>query len=177
MSQVEFALDVNKSDRNFNGRVIACFGVNYLIESEQGDHLNCIARQNLGNIVVGDRIVWQTVDNQNGVITALLPRDSILERPNFQGNTKPVAANVDQIFIVNSPVPAMQSQLIDRYLVAVELTGIKAVIVVNKIDLLDQEAFTQLKSALLYYQTIGYDLLFITAKTRKGVKILEQKLG
>jgi len=172
----ELSLTTSNEVKEHNGRVIACFGVNYLIENDERKHIQCIARQNLGGIVVGDNIVWQNIDEKNGVISAVLPRSTLLERPNFHGNTKLVAANINQIFIVNSPVPALQTPLIDRYLVAVELTGIPAVIVVNKIDLLNPNEFEKLQSKLEYYQTIGYELLFITSKTRKGMKALEDKL-
>ena len=181
ISNSELDINTAASSESHNGRVIACFGVNYLIESEQGEHINCIARQNLGNIVVGDQCVWQVVDQQNGVITALLPRLSILERPNFHGNTKPVAANVDQIFIVCSPIPALQTQLIDRYLVAVELTGIKAVIVVNKTDLLDKaiekggvkHCYQYLMLVLNLFMWINIDLLnILILKLTDGPKFL-----
>jgi len=160
-----------------NGRVIAGFGVRYLIEDENQQRVQCIARQNLGSIVVGDNIIWQSVDEHDGVISAVLPRKSLLERPNFHGNTKPVAANIDQILIVNSPIPALQTALIDRYLVAVEMTGIKPVIVINKIDLLSADQLQTMQSELQHYSEIGYELLFVTTKTRKGLHLLESVLS
>ena len=175
-SAAEDSLPTNEEGNELNGRVIACYGVNLLVESTEGKHIQCIARQNLGGIVVGDNIVWQAIDEDNGVITAVLPRSTVLERPNYHGNTKLVAANINQIFIVNSPVPALQTPLIDRYLVAVELTGIAATIVVNKIDLLNPNEFEKLQSKLEYYKTIGYELMFITSTSRKGMKVLEDKL-
>jgi len=171
-SQLEAASDHDEH----HGNVIACYGVNYLVVTHEKKHIQCMARQNLGTIIVGDKIIWQAIDENSGVITAVLPRKTLLERPNFHGNTKPVAANIDQIFIVNSPVPALQTPLIDRYLVAVELTGITPIIVVNKIDLLNSEKLQALQNKLEYYSTIGYELLYITSTSRKGMKALEDKL-
>lgn len=156
-----------------NGQVIACFGVNYLIESSHEQQVACQARQNLGSIVVGDNIIWQRIDDNAGVITAINPRNSVLERPNYHGNTKPVAANIDQMIIVCSPIPALQTSLIDRYLVAVEINGIPPLIAVNKIDLLDKEALNDIKLIMQNYEAINYDVLYYSTKNQKGMRQLE----
>ncbi len=158
------------------GQVIACFGVNYLVENRQAVQVTCMARQNLGKIVVGDEVIWQEIDPGNGIITATQTRKSLLERPNFQGNTRPVAANIDQMVIVCSPIPALQTRLIDRYLVAVELNNIPPLIAVNKIDLLDEAAFKAIKKSLQHYETIGYQVLYFSSKTQHGMSQLESVL-
>ncbi len=159
-----------------SGRVIAGYGSRLIVEDHELQPVACSSRQNLGTIIVGDRVIWQRIDDRHGVITAVLPRESFLERPNFHGNTKPVAANIQQIFIMCSPVPAMQTALIDRYLVAVELAEIKPVIVVNKIDLLSDEELKQLKRKMQRYSDINYEVLYVSSNTHNGLKILEQRL-
>ena len=129
-----------------------------------------------GSIVVGDEIIWQRIDSENGVITAVNPRKTVLERPNYHGNTKTVAANIDQIIIVSSPVPQLQTSLIDRYLVAVEINDIKPVIAINKIDLLSPEKLQELQEQLRPYEEIGYEVIYFSTKTHKGMKQLETHL-
>lgn len=158
------------------GRVIASFGVSFIIEDGKRERITCLSRQNLGSIVVGDNIIWQRIDDNNGVITAINPRESLLERPNYHGNTKAVASNIDQMIIVCSPIPQLQTSLIDRYLVAVELNNIKPLIAINKVDLLNKEALNKLKSQLEQYQDIDYDLLYFSTKNQKGMSQLESVL-
>ena len=47
-----------------------------------------------------------------------------------------MAANIDQLVIVTALEPAPQPELLDRYLVATEVAGIPPLIVINKVDLL-----------------------------------------
>jgi len=158
------------------GLVIAGYGAQLIIEDQKGQQIPCTWRQNLGTIVVGDQVIWQRIDDSHGVISAILSRKSLLERPNFHGKTKPVAANIHQMFIVCSPIPALQFALIDRYLVAVELADIKPVIVVNKIDLLSKEELNQLKQEMQRYSDIEYEVLYVSSNTRNGLKSLESAL-
>lgn len=158
------------------GLVVAGYGSRLIIEDDKKQTISCSSRQNLGAIIVGDQVIWQRIDDKHGVISAILPRQSFLERPNFHGNTKPVAANIQQIFIMCCPVPAMQTALIDRYLVAVELAKIKPIIVVNKIDLLSKDELDKLKQKMRRYSEIGYDVLYVSSNTRNGLKSLEVAL-
>jgi ribosome biogenesis GTPase len=70
----------------------------------------------------------------------------------------------------------MQTALIDRYLVAVELADIKPIIVVNKTDLLSKDELIQLKQKMLRYSNIEYEVLFVSSNTRNGLKVLEERL-
>ena len=70
-------------------------------------------------------------------IVGVEPRTALLERRVPEGRgTRPVAANVDQVFVVTATVdPAPIPQLIDRLLVVAEANEIPAAVVVNKVDL------------------------------------------
>ena len=81
------------------GLVIAHYGTQVAVESSPGEGQRCHLRANLDGLVTGDRVVWCQGDSL-GVVVAQLPRDSVLSRPDSQGNLKPVAANIDQILVV-----------------------------------------------------------------------------
>ena len=49
-----------------------------------------------------------------------------------------MAANIDQLVIVTALEPEPQPEMLDRYLVAAEITNISPIIVINKVDLLRQ---------------------------------------
>lgn len=100
-----------------------------------------------------------------GVVTALQPRRTLLVRPDPYGKLKPVAANIDRILLVVSPYPEPSALLIDRYLVACELTGIRPVILMNKADLITAENAAAIDALLAPYEAIGYETRRISAST------------
>lgn len=161
-----------------DGRIISHFGVKVLVESTSGAHFTCNVRQNLGSLVVGDEVIWQAQTNiaNEGIVIAAKPRRNLLERPLFHGEIKPVAANIDQILIIASPVPALQPELLDRYLVNTEIAGIQPIIVFNKMDLLDAETRQQIDTWQSIYQSIGYQTLRISTALRAGVDELRTVL-
>jgi len=166
------------------GVVVSHFGATLDIENAKDQRLiRCALRQNIGTIVCGDKVVWQRLSNIaldaqiQGVITALEKRTSLLARPDFSGQIKPVAANIDQLFIVTSPVPELNEGLIDRYLVAAELSHIKPVLVVNKIDTLSTEERALLEQRVKVYQDINYQILYTSAKNQHGMNSLLQQLA
>jgi ribosome biogenesis GTPase len=54
-----------------------------------------------------------------------------------------------------APIPEPSEYLVDQYLVAAELMGIKATIAFNKVDLLSTEMFEQFRVRLARYVDIG----------------------
>lgn len=121
------------------GLVVARHGATVEIEDEnQKIHL-CNIRQNIYSLVPGDKVIWRPADNNTGIVTAQLPRTTVLNRPDFHGHPKPIAANVSQMIIVFAPKPEPSSDLINKYLVAAELLQVKPVIVLNKTDLLSKQ--------------------------------------
>ena len=89
-------------------------------------------------MVVGDRVRLEPEPTGEvyGVV-GVEPRTTLLERRVPEGRgTRPVAANIDEVFVVTATVdPAPIPQLIDRLLVVAEANSIPAAVVVNKIEL------------------------------------------
>ena len=73
------------------------------------------------------------------VITAILPRQTLLERAHgLDGPRRPIVANADLLMIVESlHSPPPRPTLIDRYLVAGHVGQLTPVIVLTKSDLAD----------------------------------------
>lgn len=142
------------------GLIVAHFGTQVAVENSAGKSFRCHMRANLEGLVTGDRVIWCEGES-TGVVVAQKERDSVLLRPDPYGKLKPVAANIDQIFIVIAPYPEPHAKLIDRYLVASETVGIEPIIVLNKTDLLAQDpAQAQMMEALLeIYPGLGYRIL------------------
>jgi len=158
------------------GRIITRYGASVDLEDNEGKIHRCLLRQNLPPLVCGDRVIWQQASTGNGVVVAMEPRKTLLERPNADGQLKPVAANIDQILVVAAPLPALDLGLIDRYLVAAELTGIPPVLLINKIDLLDDELLDWMRERVAVYSEIGYPVLFASTYQEQGLEALKKRL-
>lgn len=146
------------------GVIVAHYGTQVAVESSPGNSLRCHIRANLEGLVTGDRVIWCAGDPV-GVVVAQLDRDSVLSRPDSSGNLKPVAANIDQIIIVVAPYPEPHANLIDRYLVAAETVATEPVILLNKIDLLQDDAALQadMDDLLAIYCELNYRVLYTSA--------------
>lgn len=168
-SGIEKNLEGGELGPEQSGRVITRYGVHADIEDEQRVQHRCLLRQNLPPLVCGDRVVWQAGKDHTGVVVAVEERDSLLERPDADNQLKPVAANINQIMVVAAPLPALDSDLINRYLVAAEITHIPPVLVINKIDLLDSRSLQKLKARLKVYEDIGYTLIYASVKQEHGL--------
>jgi len=155
------------------GRIIAHYGVQLLVEALDaplaGQRFRCHRRANIEQLVTGDRVIWQpAAEGQTGVISALLPRDSVLVRPDPYGKLKPVAANIDRILLIIAPEPTPSAELIDRYLIACETTGIRPVIVLNKADLLTPDNTRALAALLESFAALGYETRTLSAHGELG---------
>ncbi|KGJ95364.1 small ribosomal subunit biogenesis GTPase RsgA [Colwellia psychrerythraea] len=167
-----------------HGVIISRFGQHADVENEHGEIFRCNLRRSIGSLVCGDKVLWrlgkETQHSITGIIEAVHERDSVLSRPDVYDGVKPIAANISQILIVSSVLPVFNSDIIDRYLVAAEQTGITPVIVLNKTDLLssitsdEQEKIAQ---QLKIYQDIGYQVLYASSKSRDGISELKTQLS
>lgn len=148
------------SGQTAEGWVVAGFGRQYEVELKSGELILCVSRGKKGGIACGDRVTVKQTGSGQGVIEAILPRASLLYRSD-PFRTKILAANVTQIMIVVAAVPSFYEDLINRCLVAAEVTHIAAMIVLNKCDL--GEETRQALQQLQLYQDLGYPILPLSA--------------
>lgn len=174
--RAEAALSQSAEELTLPGRVITRHGQNLVVEAESGGLYHCLFRQNLGEVVCGDRVVWQPAADNEGVVVALQPRDTVLSRPDYSGRNKPLAANITQVVIVLAPRPEPTGYLTDQYLVAAELIGISALITLNKSDLLEGSQKKAFRDQFAHYESIGYPLIQVSAKCEHGLDPLVEKL-
>jgi ribosome biogenesis GTPase len=151
------------------GRVIAHHGQTVIVEAGDGQLRRCAARQNLGRLACGDQIVWQASGTGDGVVVAVGERRSLLTRPDYNGQPRPVAANLDTVVVVLAPAPEPSEYLIDRYLIAIAAIDVQGLLVLNKLDLLDAPARAALIERLEPYRRIGYPLLLTSSHTAHGL--------
>jgi len=124
------------------------------------------AKRDTTRVVVGDRVRLEpAADAGLHAIVGVEARTALLERRVPEGRgTRPVAANVDQVFVVTATVdPAPIPQLIDRLLVVAEANEIPAAVVVNKVDL---DPGTELVERC---RRAGYDVYATSTKSGDGI--------
>lgn len=176
---IEQQLDSSDLGPEQHGLIISHFGRTVDVEASDGELegqiIRCHMRTNLGQLVTGDQVIWRQ-GKDSGVVVAKLERKSELLRPNPYGDMKPVAANIDFIVITVAVEPTPYANLIDRYLVAAELSGIEPVILLNKTDLLNDKNSETIEAMLQRYRDIGYQVLLASTSLDKGLAELKAKL-
>ncbi len=155
-------------------RVIEMYGLEAIIAplDDPEQRLRALLRKKIAResgVVVGDRVVYEPLQRDDGptaVIQHVLRRDNLLMRAAFQGRPQPVAANLDAIVIVASPLdPPLRLGLIDRYIAAAFLAKIPPAICLNKVDLdPDGVALEMLEP----YKAIQIPILTTRADARKN---------
>lgn len=163
-----------------SGLVVGRFGQHADVRTSSDDVLRCHIRRTVESVVCGDEVMYREAKEPGsairGVVELVKPRQSLLTRPDFYDGLKAVAANIDQILIVSSIKPAFSTNIIDRYLVASEDVQITPVILINKIDLLDDIERQEIEQFAQDYRDIGYEVLLLSCKSGEGVESLEQLL-
>jgi len=172
-------------------RVISHHGRQLFAETENLERIKCKIRQNLGEIACGDYVlVQQTLSNKDNevsetpstvesqyVVVAVKERSNLLVKTGFAGAIKPVAANIGQLVIVTSLKPKPNPYLIDRYLIAAENLPAKALIIINKVDLIDAESEKSVKELSELYQSIGYSVIASSIKQETGLEEISDALS
>lgn len=87
---------------------------------------------------------------------------------------RPMIANVDQVLLINSAKkPNFSFLLLDKFIAMIEAYSIKPLIIVTKIDLLNESELKDLKHQLNYYEKY-FKVIYYSSKTKEGIpEILE----
>jgi ribosome biogenesis GTPase len=154
------------------GLVIAHLGQGIAVEYADKIVL-CQTLRRLETVAVGDKVLWSQSGPDQGRIEKILPRRSLLARPSRNGKARPVAANIDTIFVVFAVEPYCDFLLLDQYLAICENMNIAAALVLNKIDLNKSDS---IEKELSDYQNLGYPLYRVSATEATGLDELKRVL-
>ncbi|MEQ8196404.1 MAG: ribosome small subunit-dependent GTPase A [Clostridiaceae bacterium] len=115
--------------------------------------------------MVGDWVEIE-VENNKGVIEKIYDRSSELIRP--------AVSNVTQAFVVFAVKnPDINYELLNKFLISCEYNNIKAIVCLNKSDLISDEEKDFIKTKI---NNIGYEVIFIQAKYKEGLSELRSRL-
>ena len=161
------------------GRIIGRLGPVFTVEHADGD-IECLARGKTKTAVVGDRVFFDPdagTELGEGLLISIKSRDNCLKRTDALGRKAQfIAANLSQIIVVCAAEPPLREGLIDRYLIAARMEGIKATILFNKVDLLTEEALTEYQVRLRHYPEVDHSVIYASCETESGLDTLRQAL-
>jgi ribosome biogenesis GTPase len=163
------------------GRVVCVYGIDNLVETNDGRRIRCKVRQVLKTlstdgrslVATGDRVWILLQPGGEGVIERVEPRHGILTRAS-RNREHVLVANVDQVLIVMAlKEPALKLHLIDRYLASAEQGGIQPIICLNKADLIDPVEYQPI---IGYYSQLGITTVLTSAVSGLGIERLRKIL-
>lgn len=116
--------------------------------------------------LVGDEVV---VDVENNYIIEIKPRKNQLKRPSI--------ANVDNALIITSvKEPELSLNLLDKQLTLINLNNIEPIIILTKLDLLNEQELKSIKIIKEYYQSVGYQVINNT-EDKKLLNLIKNKIS
>ncbi len=170
------------------GQIIKSTGSWYLVKTDDLRRVNCKVKgsfklkgiRSTNPVAVGD--IVEIIENNDGTafITEIAQRKNYIIRraSNLSKESHIIATNLDQALLVATlDHPVTSTTFIDRFLATAEAYSVKAVIAINKTDLLTDKEDQEYLDAFCYlYNSIGYDLVRLSAKTGQGMETLREML-
>lgn len=117
-------------------------------------------------IFVGDKVEYSIMDGA-GVITGIMPRETVLKRPYI--------ANVNMIVLVfahRNPDP--NEYLMAKFLVLAKASGVPYMVVLNKTDLASKSDAKNLEET---YRGYGYQIICTSVVSHLGKRTLQKALS
>ncbi|HLO01580.1 MAG TPA: ribosome small subunit-dependent GTPase A [Symbiobacteriaceae bacterium] len=164
-----------------SGLITRVEGPRLWVEAD-GQELPCILRGRLKKeqlrqtslVVVGDQVSVAPQPDGSGVIEEITARRSVLERPGFHGYTHIIAANLDQLVVVQAAQqPRFKLHLVERFQSIALRGGIPVVVVVNKADL---ESEATIRSWTAPLEATGVTVILTSTSTGQGLDALKDRL-
>lgn len=114
---------------------------------------------------VGD-IVTVIINEDQAFIDNIDKRTNDLRRPDV--------ANIDQVLLVFSAVkPEFSFNLLDKFLIIIEKQQMDVVLLITKIDLIEEDKLKELKDKLKYYKDkVEIEIHYVNSKQRVGFDTL-----
>lgn len=121
-------------------------------------------------VAIGDTVHFVPAEEGRGMIVEVLPRKSeVVRRAAGKERLKQViVANADQVVpVMAAAQPRLVWELLDRYVAAAEEAGLRACIVITKIDLVDP---AEIEDDVAVYRKLGYPVVLTSTVTGEGIE-------
>jgi len=158
----------------FDAQVIAAYGRHVRLRDAAGRIVQGRPFGRRLQVVCGDQVRCEEDAAHAEVhVTEILPRRSVLARATLRGTAEPVVANLSLLVAVMAPAPLPDLFIVDRYLCAASSAGIRALVLVNKVDMLEGFDLAVLTDG---FEAAGYDVLACSVETGQGLESLRERL-
>ncbi|MBT3209276.1 MAG: ribosome small subunit-dependent GTPase A [Bacteroidetes bacterium] len=126
---------------------------------------------------VGDWVAISEYDENKALIHSVFPRKTILERQAVGKQTEKqiIATNVDYAFIVQAVDRDFNINRIERYLTICYTSGVKPIIILNKIDLVNDTELANLITSV-QERIKQVPIIAISNENQKGIEKLKKSL-
>lgn len=158
--------------RTMNGKIAKGIAGFYYVYNSNRELFECKAKGGFRKKgikpLVGDDVTFCVVDEEKrlGTIEEILPRKNELLRP--------AAANLDQVLIVFAAAkPSPAFELLDRFLIRMQLEKIPVMIGFNKAELASGEELAVFEEI---YRPTGFPMFFFSVKEKLGLERLCEAL-
>ncbi len=148
-----------------------------LVVDDAGAPRQVMPLRQLPLVVAGDLVRLATDAAGVERVVELLPRATLLERPGEHGRDKALAANLTHLAIVSAAPPGIDTMLIDQFCIGARRGGLEAIVVVNKIELLDEARRGRVATMLAAYAAAGHPTVTCDAKADGGLAELRTELA
>ena len=163
-----------------NGRVIKNTGSWYVVRTDDCKDYNCKVKGNFrikgirttNPVAVGDIVDITVNADGTAFIVKIAPRTNYIIRraSNLSKESHIIAANLERaLLVVSLTEPATSTTFIDRFLATAEAYQVPMTIVINKTDLYTDELAEYYEAIKYLYESIGYEVLGVSATTGDGV--------
>jgi len=164
-------------------RVISEHKGAYKVKATSGEYLAKITGKQMFNALsredypaVGDWVAITELDHEHAVIKGVLPRRTVIKRKyNDKNEVQIIAANIDTAFVIESIGRDFNLNRFERYLAIVKDSGIKSVIILNKIDLIPANEL-DVMLAQIKNRFPGFEIILTSTKTDNSLSDLQKHI-
>ncbi len=171
-------------DPNELGRIIVEHRERYLVQvaeeiyqAEITGNIRFSARSRIDFPAVGDWVRITKMDQHSAIILEIFPRKTILSRQAVgkQGEIQVIASNIDVAFIVQSIGHDFNLNRLERYLIICNTAGIQPIMLLTKVDLIEENELQELTKKVLYRRP-EISLVAISNENGTGLEGLQNML-
>lgn len=166
------------------GRVISEHKERYVVKTAEKEYdgeiignLRFSARNRADLPAVGDWVAISAYDEDKVLIHAIYPRKTIIERQAVgkQGEKQIIATNIDYAFIVQAVDRDFNVNRIERYLTICHAARVEPIVLLNKIDLIDEDELSGLM-ATVEERIKQTPIVPISNESKQGIDGLKERL-